>query len=43
MDVNCDYVNQLGFIEFYKDNDNYYYVNINKTNALYDITVFKCV
>ena len=34
MDINCDYVNQLGFIEFYKDNDNYYYVNINKTNAL---------
>ena len=41
-DINCDYVNQLGFIEFYKDNDNYYYVNINKTNALYDITIFKC-
>ena len=35
--INCDYVNQLGFIEFYKDND-YYYVNINITNAL-----FKCV
>ena len=42
MDINCDYVNQLGFIEFYNDNDNYYYVNINKTNALYDITIFKC-
>ena len=41
--INCDYVNQLGFIEFYKDNDNYYYVNINKTNALYGITLFKCV
>ena len=39
-DINCDYVNQLGFIEFYKDNDNYYYVNIIKTNALYGITIF---
>ena len=34
MDINCDYVNQLGFIEFYKDND-YYYVNINITNAIF--------
>ena len=40
---NCDYVNQLGFMECYKDNGNYYYVNINKTNALYGITLFKCV
>ena len=32
--INCDYVNQLGFIEFYKDND-YYYVNINITNAIF--------
>ena len=35
MDINCDYVNQLGFIEFYKDND-YYYVNINITNAIFN-------
>ena len=35
-DINCDYVNQLGFIEFYKDNDNYYYVNINITNAIFN-------
>ena len=34
-DINCDYVNQLGFIEFYKDND-YYYVNINITNAIFN-------
>ena len=33
--INCDYVNQLGFIEFYKDND-YYYVNINITNAIFN-------
>ena len=39
-DINCHYVNKLGFIEFYKDND-YYYVNIHKPNALYDITIFK--
>ena len=32
-DINCDYVNQLGFIQYYKDYDNFYYVNINKTNA----------
>jgi hypothetical protein len=38
--INCDYVNQLGFIEFYEDDDNYYYVNINITNALYGITIF---
>ena len=43
MDIDCDYFNQLGFLEFYKDNENYYYVNINKTNALYGITLFKCV
>ena len=43
MNIDCDYVNQLGFMQFYKDNDNYYYVNINKTNALYGITLFKCV
>ena len=42
MDSGCGYFNHLGFIEFYKDNDNYYYVNMNKTNALYDITIFKC-
>ena len=34
--INCDYVNQLGFIEFYKDNDYYYYVNINITNAIFN-------
>ena len=33
IDISCDYINQLGFREFYKDNDYYYYVNINKTNA----------
>ena len=32
-DINCDYVNQLGFIQYYKDYDNFYYVNIHKTNA----------
>ena len=32
-DINSDYVNQLGFIQYYKDYDNFYYVNINKTNA----------
>ena len=39
-DINCDYVNQLGFIQYYKDSDNFYYVNIIKTNALYGITIF---
>lgn len=35
---NCirDFLNELGFIEFYKENDNYYFVNINKTNMIYN-------
>ena len=43
--VDCikEYINQLGFMEFYKDNNNYYFINMYKTNALYGITLFKCV
>ena len=29
-------LNEMGFIEFYNDNDNYYFVNINKTNMIYN-------
>ena len=32
-DINCEYVNLLGFMQFYKDYDNFYYVIIHKTNA----------
>ena len=32
-DINCEYVNLLGFMQFYKDYDNFYFVNIHKTSA----------
>ena len=35
---NCirEVLNEMGFIEFYKENDSFYFVNINRTNMIYN-------
>ena len=35
---NCirELLNELGFIQFYRENDSFYFVNINRTNMIYN-------